>query len=121
MSGFSLQRQLLAELQAGGAECCDLADRVGVSWEAADLALQALAGLNLVDAHDPPPPCTRREMRWFVLPGASDRYPAPTATSGRWDQAAIARDGAEHRAATAAYVAAVRRADQARRPTGRPQ
>jgi hypothetical protein len=63
---FSLQRQLLAQLGRGSAELASLAARLGRPLVEVEQALTRLAHAGLVDALDPPPPCDRRQMRWFL-------------------------------------------------------
>lgn len=65
-----LGRRVLALLTARPIEVAVLASILGAPEQAVSAALHQLAEAGLVDAQDPPPPCDRRQLGWFALPGA---------------------------------------------------
>lgn len=71
-----LRTRLLLLLEERSAETRTLATAVGVAEPVVMRALEALAEAGVVDAHDPPPPCGRENLQWFILP----RWRAPAAT-----------------------------------------
>lgn len=65
----ALGAALLSALITGPADTRNLADRMGVPVHLADAVLTCLAWDGHVDAHEPPQPCGREAMRWFLIRG----------------------------------------------------
>lgn len=63
---MDLRSAILGELSTGSAEASQLARRLGVSRERVLRELEVMALRDLVDAHEPPPPCGWDQMRWFA-------------------------------------------------------
>lgn len=69
---MDLYGKVLAILQDGSAEAQAMARQLGVPWGEVLAVLEALAAFDLVGA-EPPPPCGREYMRWWIMPSRREK------------------------------------------------